>query len=131
MTPGDPVAHEKDALRRIRRSWIKGAGNINSVAFEPRANGNDRDGLSVSIAEERHRELHRQSFESDSHSACAVVAGGVRDIGLDIFHAPEIEDPTHALITGIPDRTLGAAELLAAKQCAKRLSGIARPYLFE
>src|ERR1700728_1825848 len=100
MTPGNRVAHEKDALRRIRRSWIKGAGSIKSVPFEPRANGNDRDGLSVSIAEEGHRELHRQTFESDSHTACAVVAGGVRDMGLDILPAPENKNPTNRLMTG-------------------------------
>jgi hypothetical protein len=132
MNFGDRVATEKDALRRIRRSWIKGSGQIQSVAFEPRANGNDRDGLSVSIAGDGHRELHRQLFESDSLTACAVVAGGVREIGLDVLHAPEADNPTHALITGIPDRTQGDGEnLAAAKHCARRLSSIARPYSFD
>jgi hypothetical protein len=44
MSVSGPVANGKDALRRIRRSSIKGSGNINPIAFEPRANGNDRDG---------------------------------------------------------------------------------------
>ena len=131
MSPADRIDDEKEALRRIRKSWIKGSGNISNVAFEPRANGNDRDGLSVSIAAEEQRDLHRRAFESDSHSACAVVARGIREIDLDVVPAPEIEDPAHALITGIPDRTQGPAELLAAKQCAKRLSSIARPYSFD
>jgi hypothetical protein len=131
MNPGDPVHDERDALRRIRRSWIKQSGKINSLAFETRANGNDRDGLSVSIADEGHRELHRQFFETESFTACAVVVAGVREIGLDVLHAPEADDQTHALITGIPDRTIGDGETLAAKQYARSLSGIARPYLFD
>jgi hypothetical protein len=130
MNFGDRVAPEKDALRRIRRSWIKGSGSINSVAFEPRANGNDRDGLSVSIADDEHKEMHRHNFDSDSHTACAVAVAGVRNIDLDILHAPEIDDPAHALIIGIPDRTKGDDECMAAKQCAKLLSRIARQYWF-
>jgi hypothetical protein len=124
------VPLDANALRKIRRSWIKGRGGVKKAAFMPRENGNDRDGLSVSIETPDLAETHRAHFDSGSFCACVVSAFQVRNLTLEIVLAPEDFDPAHALITGIPDRTLGSEELARAERFAEKLAEVATEYRF-
>ena len=135
MTTGVPAPQiraplDATALRRIRKSWIKGRGSVKKAAFMPRENGNDRDGLSVSIATPCLAEVHQAHFESDSFCACVVSAFQIRNLTLEILLAPEDYDAAHALITGIPDRTFGTMELAQAERFAEKLAEMATEYHF-
>ena len=131
MTPAvytiQPAAN---ALRRIRNSEMNASGRIKKAAFMPRKE-KDRDGLSVSIERSELRESHRAKFESEGHRACQVAVRAVRELSpLDVIPSPTQEDPAHALITGIPDRTRGPEELAAAEHFAEELAKRASRYDF-
>jgi hypothetical protein len=63
--PGEPAAAAANTLRKVRRSWVKARGGVKKAAFVPRENGNDRDGLSVSLETPDLIEIHRAHFESE------------------------------------------------------------------
>ncbi len=127
---GEPAPATANALRKIRRSWIKARGGVKKAAFMPRENGNDRDGLSVSIETQELIGLHRTLFESESFCACSISASSIRGLRLDLVYAPKEDDPAHALITGIPDRTRGQEELEQAERFAEKLAERAAEYRF-
>jgi hypothetical protein len=121
----------------MRKGDIRGGGRINKSAFRPRLNGQDRDGLSVSISDPEYLELHRAKYEQPGKATVSIVVGDVREIGrrigreivLDVVAAPD-DDPRHALITGIPDLTLGEAQKLDAERIAELLAKAAKVYEF-
>jgi hypothetical protein len=121
------VAAGAALLRGMRATNIKN-GRVKKAAFLPRANGNDRDGLSVSMRDEAYRELHKAIYTKPDCATAAIRVDAVREIGLDVSAAPELQDPMHALITGIPDRTAGPEEKLMAERFAEQLADRARPY---
>jgi len=97
----------------------------------PRKDGQDRDGLSVSIEDEQLTDVHKHSFETDGHRGCQIRVSSVREIPpLDVAPDPIETDPSHALIIGIPDRTLGVEQLAATEYMAQELSRRAGPYTF-
>src|SRR6266566_5152790 len=101
MTPSTgTVPTEGQALRRVRSSEINSVGKIRKSAFMPRAEGQDRAGLSVSIETAHLRAQHKAKFESRGHRACCVAFSGVRGLGLDVTADPRPDDEAHALITG-------------------------------
>jgi len=61
----------------------------------------------VSIADAEYEELHRAKLELPDRSIAIIGVSEVREMGLDVVADPDPDDPRHALITGIPDRTLG------------------------
>ena len=124
------VADESTVLRRVRTKQIRSDGSLAKSSFVQREKGQDRAGLSVSIAEQSLTELHRSRFEIPDHCAFALQVLQVRHFGLDVESAPVTEDPAHALIIGIPDRTAGEAEFLAMERCAQLLAGLAKRYSF-
>lgn len=95
----DPGSITKSAPRRIRKS-----------AFMPRANGQDDDGLSVSMV---HGDtLARLRRSRPHHEGVTLHVGHVRNISayeyrLDVAADPIDGDPCHALIVGFPPRHLG------------------------
>jgi len=101
---------------------------VKKAAFLPRANGNDRDGLSVSIRDEAYRDVHKRIYEKRGRATAVIRCDAVRGIGLDINSAPEQDDPMHALIVGIPDRTIGDQQKLLAERFAEELANLAREY---
>lgn len=105
-------------------------GRIKKTAFLPRANGGDRDGLSVSIEDAAYRDLHRTEFEGTSKLTASISVEAIEDLGLGVVPDPVPDDPRHALITGIPDRTLGDAEKLRATRFAEQLASRAKLYAF-
>jgi hypothetical protein len=118
------------ALRKLRRSEINSSGRIRKQAFMPRAQGQDRDGLSVSIETTELQEVHRVMFETDDHRAARLKVIDIRGIELDVKADPDEQDRAHALIVGIPDRTLGRVELEKAERFAQQLARLATPYSF-
>jgi hypothetical protein len=114
-------------LRGARATDIKN-GRVKKAAFLPRANGNDRDGLSVSIRHEAFRDIHRAIYVKPGRATAAIGTDSVREIGLDVNPAPEVEDPMHALIVGIPDRTIGEQDRLLAERFAEQLADRAGEY---
>lgn len=125
------VADTANALRRIRTTEINASGKIKKAAFLPSRSGKDADGLSVSIEDWRLVELHRAKFESEGRRACCIRVSAVRRLDhLDVVADCDVEDPAHALITGIPDRTRGIAELAAAEHLASELAKRACAYTF-
>jgi hypothetical protein len=124
------VADAANALRRIRNAEINASGKIRKAAFMPRRGGQDVDGLSVSIEDWGLVELHRPKFESEGYRACCIRVSAVRELDLDVVADCDVEDPAHALITGIPDRTRGPAELAAAEHLASELAKRACAYTF-
>jgi hypothetical protein len=127
MTPSVGVA---SLLRGARATDIKN-GRVKKAAFLPRANGNDRDGLSVSIRDEAYGDLHRTIYAKRDRATAIIGSDAVRDTGLDVNRAPEEEDPMHALIVGIPDRTLGDQQRALAERYAEELARRAREYDHE
>jgi len=128
--PETPAPPDANVLRKIRKSWVKARGGVKKSAFMPRENGNDGDGLSVSVETPNLAEMHLAHFEDGTFCACVVSAVQVRNLTLDIMLAPEIYDAAHALITGVPDRTLGADELAQAERYAEKLADVAAEYHF-
>jgi len=111
---------------------MNASGKIRKSAFMPRKEGQDRDGLSVSIETAEIAALHRAKFESDGHKACQIPVGSVRELPqLDVIARPTAEDPAHALIIGIPDRTLGPAQLATVEHLAQELAKRATAYTFS
>jgi len=128
MTPN--VAGAALLLRGAREADIKN-GRVKKAAFLPRRNGNDRDGLSVSIRDEVYRDLHRTIYVRPGRATAVIGCDAVRAINLDVNPAPEYQDPMHALIVGIPDRTVGPQEQLLAERYAEQLANLAREYNHE
>ncbi len=96
----------------------------------PRGNGKDAAGLSVSIVDGDYTELHREKFEQPGKVTAALMVSAVLNLGLDVVAAPVPDDPRHALITGIPDSTLGDAQKLEAERYAEQLAKCAAVYRF-
>ena len=125
-------------LRKMRRDGSDSKGRVKKSAFMPRANGNDRDGLSVSIKVDFWRALHRSKFVDEKCRACSISVRSIEqlnsyleNIRLDVILSnDDPDDPAHALITGIPDRTSGVEALAAAEFIADKLSKLARLYDF-
>ena len=120
------IRPEQNILRRMRRSDARSNGSIKKAAFMPGESGKDRDGLSVSLAIPEFAELHRARFENEGRRACFLSVELVRMIdpprvlrSLDVISSPDEDDPAHALIVGIPDRTLGRNELAQAEYYAQ------------
>jgi hypothetical protein len=131
MTPGAPIADQANCLRRIRKSDINASGNVRKSVFMPRREGQDRDGLSVSIECQDLCELHREKFQDAEHGACQIRVSSVREIpSLDVTPDPIPDDPAHALIVGLPDRTRGPEELALVERIAQELARRARAYKF-
>lgn len=132
MTPargGVPAA--ANALRRIRSSETNASGQIRKSAFMPRKSGQDRDGLSVSIETDELSSLHRNLFEAEGHRACQIRVTSVRELPeLDVISDPTQQDPAHALIVGLPDRTLGQQQLATVTYLAQELAKRATSYTF-
>lgn len=105
-------------------------GRIKKTAFLPRASGADRDGLSVSIEDVAYRDLHRAEFEGTGKLTASISVEAIVALGLGVVPDPAPHDPRHALITGIPDRTLGDAEKLRATRFAEQLASRAKLYVF-
>jgi hypothetical protein len=114
-------------LRGTRAADIRN-GRVKKAAFLPRANGNDRDGLSVSIRDGVYRDLHRALYVIPGRATAIVASDAVVRIGLVVNSAPEQGDPMHALIVGIPDRTAGDEQKLRAERFAEELANLAREY---
>lgn len=132
MTPtqGEVLAAAK-ALRRIRSNELNASGRIRKTAFMPRKSGLDRDGLSVSIETATLAVLHKRLFEAEGHQACQLRVGSVREMPpLDVVSDPTEEDPAHALIVGLPDRTLGPEQLATVTYLAQELAKRASAYTF-
>jgi hypothetical protein len=101
-----------------RRDWIdEDTGGLRPAAFIPRPDGQDAQGLSVSVAPSRvSKEVSEgvqayieRSGLSRPKGVVTLLVGWLRDIeGLDVVPDPVIDDPVlpdnpdHALITGIP-----------------------------
>ena len=132
MTPArSRLSDHANSLRRIRSSEINNSGKVRKSAFMPRKEGQDRDGLSVSIESAELSALHRTKFQSDGHRACQIRVGSVRELQpLDVITDPKVDDPAHALIVGMPDRTIGSEELAAVEHFAQELARRAAVYVF-
>lgn len=132
MTPargGVPAA--ANTLRRIRSSEINASGRVRKSAFMPRKSGHDHDGLSVSIETDELSSLHRNLFEAEGHRACQISVASVRELpALDVISDPTQEDPAHAMIVGLPDRTLGHEQLATVTYLAQELAKRATGYTF-
>ena len=115
-------------LRGTRDSDIARDGRVKKNAFLPRANGKDRDGLSVSVLNKTYRELHLRKYLIAGHKTAVIRVGAVRSLGFDARLAADVDDPAHALIVGIPDRTIGDGEKLQAERSAELLASFAREY---
>lgn len=127
----DHIAGSSKALRKCRRSDVKANGQVSKSVFMPRAEGQDRDGLSVSIQSNGFNDLHRQRFAVDGRQACSITVSVVRELNpLDVVPDPMEDDPTHSLIVGIPDRSLSVENLAAAEQFARQLAKRASPFTF-
>ncbi len=97
----------------------------------PRREGQDRDGLSVSIEDSASIPIQRRQFEAAGHRACQVRVHSVREVKpLDVVLDPTRDDPFHALIVGFPDRTLGIEQLAMVERLAQELSRRATLYEF-
>jgi len=133
MTPEQTaVSQHASALRRIWSGEIRSSGRVKKSAFLPRKDGQDRDGFSVSIESAEHSRLHRELFETHGHRACQIRVAAIRELDpLDVIHAPEQNDPMHALIIGMPDRTNGPDELAKVEYLADELAKRAAPYTFK
>jgi hypothetical protein len=114
----------------MREGDIRSDGQIKKAVFMPRQNGMDRDGLSVSISDPKYLNLHRARYGQPGKATASIVVRDVREIGLDVVADPDDGDPRHALITGIPDRTLGDGEKLEAERIAQLLASRATVYTF-
>ena len=123
---------EANALRRVRRSEINASGRVRKGAFMPRKQGQDSDGLSVSIETAALSEMHRARFEgAQEHCACCLRVDAIRGLTpLDVVASGDDDDPAHALIVGIPDVTQGDDAIAQAEYFAGELAKRARPYTF-
>lgn len=105
-------------------------GRIKKAAFLPRAKGQDRDGLSVSVLDPQYLSLHRSRYQQQDKATAKIAVSAVRELELDVVHDADLDDPRHALIIGIPDRTIGDHELLLANRFAEELAKRAAEYTF-
>lgn len=114
----------------MRAQDVYSDGRVKKAAFMPSSNGKDVAGLSVSIADIEFLDLHRTKFEQPGKSTAVVLVSAILDLGLGVAAEPVPDDPRHALITGIPNRTLGDAEKLEAERYAEQLAKRAAVYRF-
>jgi len=114
----------------MREKDVYSDGRVKKTAFLPRAKGQDRDGLSVSVLDSRYVGLHRSKYKRPDRATASITVNAVRELGLDVVPAPNPDDPSHALITGIPDRTIGDQESLQADRFAEQLAKRAVRYSF-
>jgi hypothetical protein len=126
------IGDDRTALRRVRISEIRGSGEVKKNAFLPRKSGVDKKGLSVSIERPDLIEVHRAKFEiAGERCACFLIVGDIRKIGtVDVVPDADPQDPSHALIIGIPDVTLGGEDLAKAEYVASQLAKLAKRYDF-
>jgi hypothetical protein len=115
----------------MRRTDVRRDGQINKSAFMPRSNGKDRDGLSVSIFDQEFHDVHRAKYDQPAKAVACIVVLEILRIGLKVNADPDEEDPRHALIVGIPDRTLGDQERLEAERLAEQLAKRATLFHFS
>jgi hypothetical protein len=114
----------------MRKTDVRRDGKIKKAAFLPSSSGKDRDGLSVSILDPEYVDLHRAKFERPDKSTAKIIVADVRATGLDVVASPDKGDPGHALITGIPDRTVGDDQMKEAERLAQLLADRASEYKF-
>jgi hypothetical protein len=114
----------------MRERDVYSDGRVKTTAFLPRAKGQDREGLSVSVLDPQYLDLHRAKYLHPEKATASLSVKAVREIGLDVVADPDPEDPRHALITGIPDRTLGDEENLHALRFAEQLAKRAVVFTF-
>jgi hypothetical protein len=124
------IVSEDAALRGMRESDVRSNGRIKKSAFKPRSNGEDRDGLSVSISDPAYIDVHRAKYEQPKRATAIIVVREILKIGLGVVADPYDMDPRHALITGIADLTQGEAEKLEAERTAELLANQASIYRF-
>jgi hypothetical protein len=130
------VPNSATALRRIKRTDVLPSGFIKKSAFLPRKNGHDADGLSGSIARRELIRFHRAKYESEKTCAAFLAVAAIRSTVVDAIRlwvawAPEMDDPAHALLQGVP----GAADPSAdqrriAERFAELLGQAARSHVF-
>ncbi len=131
ILPGSDVDYEgvrPAKAQTTMRHDVRSDGRVKKHAFLPRNSGKDRDGLSVSILDQQYASLHREKYEQPKKATASIVVGDVTGIGLRVVAAPEDSDPRHALITGIPDPTLGDSQKKEAERFAQLLADQARVY---
>ncbi len=128
--PKKLVTLEDTALRGMRASDKRANGRIKKSVFLPRSKGQDRDGLSISISDPAYVVLHRAKYEQPGKATASIVVKEVLKIDLNVVADPDETDPKHALITGIPDLTLGEAERREAERFAELLANHANIYTF-
>jgi len=124
---GVPVAADTTALRRARATDVRADGSVKKAPFLPRTERRDADGLSVSIERADLAEIHRQLYVAPNKVVVSIEVNQVRALSLDVIANPTDADPSHALITGIPDRETHLAE---CERKAEELAERARLYQF-
>jgi hypothetical protein len=82
------------------------------------------------VLDSQYLSLHRLKYQQPDKAAAAIAVDAVRELGLEVVPDPDPDDPRHALITGIPDRTIGDQELREAERFAERLAERAVTYTF-
>lgn len=130
LPPAKEIVSEDAALRGMRDSDIRPDGRIRKSAFKPRSNGQDRDGLSVSISDPAYVGRHRAKYDQPGKATASIVVKEVWKIGLNVIADPDETDPRHALIAGIPDLTLGELEKREAERLAQLLADHANVHMF-
>jgi hypothetical protein len=126
------ISDQANSLRGVRTSEINASGKVRKSAFMPRRDGQDRDGLSVSIEAAELSIVHQAKFESEGHRACQIRVISIRQLQpLDVVANPDEDDPGHALIIGMPDQTLGPDQLADVEHFAQELASRATTYTFR
>ena len=126
---GGSLNDDEVILRTLNSKHRRADGTLRLDAFGIRANGKDADGLSVIRKAERSigEVMAVLNLESQGKLLCSLTPKGVRTLDfepiesgqLDVIASPNIGDPFHALIVGMPissnDRALRrrVAELLS------------------
>jgi hypothetical protein len=95
--------------------WIASDGRVKKQAFYPRRN-HDPNGLSCAPTQAD----CRRHLQRPTHGTISLHVGRVRNLGLDVVPS----DPTHANITGIPQRE--GNDRARATYLASKLAEIAR-----
>jgi hypothetical protein len=122
-TAAQAINGSDTGLRGMRDSDARKDGTIKKAAFLPRKNGRDRDGLSISIADQALLDVHRAKFELPGKATASISISSIEALGLTVHPDADPPDLRHALIKGILDITVDAnlpeveriAELLAKR----------------
>ena len=107
----------------LKAGWVdKEHGKVMPAAFFLRAKPNDEDGISVGHSCDLNSHL---SQFNKTYGAATLHVGRIRDIGLDVIRGGP-NDPSHAVITGVPyreDDPLRAESLALQLARQARLAG--------